>query len=316
MNDIYCALDIGGTYIRAAIFDKKKVLIDDIKKIRLNKNESLSLQINSIFSLMEKIMADNGIGRTKLRGIGISLAAIFSRKDNHIIQWPNNPKWKGLNIKEIFYKRWNVPVIMEDDVNCAAVGEYYYYYEKNYSNMICISIGTGIGSGIIINKQLFIGENGHAGEIGHISINKNGIKCNCGNRGCIQSYASGPAIIDKVNKQLKAENPLTNNLVNSIQDVEKLKDNKNIERLINKIIFNLTRVISHSIMTLDISLIVCTGGIIDGSDFLFKKIKEHLPGHLLNLGRKIDIKKSRLFDKSNLIGAVQLLDNFCKRSKI
>src|SRR5690606_15913905 len=108
----------------------------------------------------------------------------------NIIRWPNHPRWNGFELKSFLENEFQVAVMLEDDANTAALGEFCFLQAHDISNMAFITVSTGIGCGLIVNKQLYTGDNGWAGEIGHIQLDPNGPECTCGKKGCLQALAS------------------------------------------------------------------------------------------------------------------------------
>ena len=129
-----------------------------------------------------------------MRGIGISLAGPVNQGDATLLNPPNLPGLNSYSPKPILQERFRVPVLVGNDANLGAFGEYRYGVARNVSNFVYVTIGTGIGGGIIINGNLLIGARGYAGEIGHMTIRPGGVRCNCGKLGCLEALASGAAL--------------------------------------------------------------------------------------------------------------------------
>ena len=105
------------------------------------------------------------------------------------------PGWIGTNLVERLESRFNLPAVLENDVNCAALGEKWLGAGKGQDNFICLTIGTGIGGGIVLNGSIFRGDTCVAGEFGHIQVVKDGVQCLCGKKGCYERYASAAALL-------------------------------------------------------------------------------------------------------------------------
>ncbi len=140
----------------------------------------------------------------KPASIGISTAGqIDSEKGRVIFATQNMPGWTGMEIRQHIETALGGQVCVENDVNCFALGEAYCGAGKGLRHVLCLAIGTGIGGAIIIDGRLYRGWKGSAGELGHISIDYRGNLCNCGARGCVETYAAGPAIEAAYQQQLK-----------------------------------------------------------------------------------------------------------------
>lgn len=176
----YIGLDVGGTNVRYAFvknLNSEKVIYQKTSFVKTG-DPYIEVEKN-ICDVVDKFPG-------KIKGIGISLSANMVRNTGKVKTWPNNPCWNDYALLEHLDKRYGSPVIIEDDANCGAISEYQ-FLSTNLKNMAYISIGTGIGCGLILNGSLFIGENGFAGEIGHMCINKEESEqiCKCGNKGCL-----------------------------------------------------------------------------------------------------------------------------------
>ena len=134
-------------------------------------------------------------GEESLEGIGLGTPGLIGAGGEIIGEAVNIPGWRDVNLKEIIELEAELPVIVQNDVNLTALGEYVYYAEEGVRNLVCISIGTGIGGGFVINDELYTGSHGLAAEIGHIIVEPEGIECNCGQRGCLEAYASANGIL-------------------------------------------------------------------------------------------------------------------------
>ena len=189
-------IDLGGTNVRIGRVDHNNNLV--YKKYKFLRSEDSEKEIfENIVKNINMFMPKNEF--QKLKGIGISSAAIM--KDGKVLYWPNNTKWNGIDLGEILKDFYNIPIIYEDDANSAAVGEFSYLRknEINTNSMIFITLGTGIGCGVILNGRLYKGESGNAGELGHIKVAEIP-RCKCGNNGCLQTVFSSTNILDDYGK--------------------------------------------------------------------------------------------------------------------
>lgn len=136
-----------------------------------------------------------------LIGIGICVPGLIDK--NQKIVFAPNSNWRDIDLKSFIQKKFNVPVFIENEANAGAYGEKVFGAAKNHDNMIYASIGTGIGIGVIINNDLYRGVSGFSGEMGHMTIDFNGPKCSCGNRGCWELYASEKALLTSLQTKEK-----------------------------------------------------------------------------------------------------------------
>lgn len=155
--------------------------------------------IEIVFSIIEELISAVPESHYGLVGIGISVPGIVD-KSQEVIFTPNS-NWIVRDLKSMIEQKFSVPVLIENEANAGAYGEKVFGAAKNFSNIIYVSIGTGIGIGIIINHDLYRGYNGFSGEMGHMTIDFNGPKCSCGNRGCWELYASERVLYDSSSKK-------------------------------------------------------------------------------------------------------------------
>jgi glucokinase len=172
-------IDLGGTNLRVALVsDEGKIL----KKIKIPSSENVrDALLTSIGDIITSGVA----------GIGFGVAGLIDREKGQVIESPNLPAIEGLNIPEIVRARFDLPVYVENDANVAALGEKWMGEGKAFKSFVLITLGTGIGGGIIHNHALM----NMPAEIGHMSINVSGEKCSCGNNGCLEMYASAKAML-------------------------------------------------------------------------------------------------------------------------
>ncbi len=189
-KDFVCGIDIGGTKILIAKISKTGILKESI---------NLPMSDDNYRKILEKIIIEiKKFGN--ISAAGISIAGDVDSKNGILRYSPNLPKWKNVKLKQYFEKKLNVPTVVENDANCAAYGSYIIDGERKYENFITVTLGTGVGGGIIIDGKLYRGSTGSAGEIGHITINPDGPKCSCGNRGCLETYIGTKGIIKTAEK--------------------------------------------------------------------------------------------------------------------
>lgn len=297
----YIGLDIGGTNVRYCFADISETTILNCQKIPFLKtgdpHTEVEKNICSIINMMDG----------SIEGIGISLAAIMDRNTGKVKIWPNNPCWNCYELVKHLSNRYNVPIIIEDDANCGAIGEYYALASPTpFKNIAYITIGTGIGCGLILNGSLFIGENGFAGELGHVWIDdkENERICNCGNKGCLQSVTSGPAVLKEYNLMAKANLKSLRQVYKKYMqhDICAVKCLSNMIDYISKVVYNL-------VMCLDISVFLIGGGVGNMSVEFIANIKTNVNKRLIPFKREVSVEQAQLGEFSSVYGALQLLKN-------
>ncbi|MDE7262639.1 MAG: ROK family protein [Oscillospiraceae bacterium] len=189
----YIGIDIGGTNLKAG-------LVDESYQITATKHEPLRFasmeQMGETLADMAIALAEeNSIPRDQIASVGMGFPGPVDDRKGVVIKTVNIPI-KFMPVAEMFHRRWaDVPVHLGNDADCAALGEYYHYEDKNIESLILVTLGTGIGTGIILNSKIHTGINGCAGEGGHIVLVHGGEQCSCGRKGCWERYASANALI-------------------------------------------------------------------------------------------------------------------------
>ncbi|MDY6863621.1 MAG: ROK family protein [Thermodesulfobacteriota bacterium] len=183
-------VDLGGTNIRVAAVESNGGIDNEIS-IPTRSKRGREKIISDIVHLCKQIMERKS---GKITAIGFGIPGALKLKEGIVTYSPHLPDWKNFPVKEYLKKDLNLPIVIENDANTAAMGEKWQGAGQGFSNLCCLTLGTGIGGGIILDNKIWRGSQGFAGEVGHMTIKYDGILCPCGNRGCLEAYASGSAI--------------------------------------------------------------------------------------------------------------------------
>lgn len=190
----YIGIDLGGTNLRAAIVDTDTGQIFHQRKRPTLANEGQEAVIGRIVELIRELTRDNGkVGSIKGIGIGVPGTPDI---DTGVIQFlPNLPgKWINVPLQSIVEEEVELPVALINDVRAITLGEWIFGAGRGAQTVACLAIGTGIGGGVVVNGEFHLGIGGTAGEFGHHVVEVDGLPCGCGGKGCLELYASGPAI--------------------------------------------------------------------------------------------------------------------------
>ena len=280
------AIDIGGTMVKYGLISSDgEILSTD--KIETEAEKGLENILNKIDNIFKRYKENNPVG-IAVSGTG-QINGIIGKVigGNPII-----PNWIGTNLVKILEEKYNLPAVLENDVNCVAFGEKWIGAGKDLSNFICLTIGTGIGGGIILNNQLFRGENFVAGEFGHILIKK----------GEFEQFASTTALIRLVKER-------TGKTLNGkeIFDLEK-KEIVEYQEVISEWIENLTDGLSSIIYCFNPANIILGGGVIGQGEPLINRIKNSLFKKIgPQFKEKLNIIQAKLGNNAGMIGASYLL---------
>ncbi|NBO20381.1 MAG: ROK family protein, partial [Rhodobacteraceae bacterium] len=189
-----CGLDIGGTQIKAVILNELNEVIDELQEPS-NANLGPEEVKRSILHLVQTISERGHV----IDFIGIGCAGSVDSGRGIVRNSPNFAMWENVNLKLWLEEQLRIPVQIDNDANCATLAEWRLGEGRGVSNLVLLTLGTGIGGGLVLQGRLYRGSTGTAGELGHFSINSHGIPCPCGNLGCFERYCSASA--------LRAKNP-------------------------------------------------------------------------------------------------------------
>ncbi|WP_077620717.1 ROK family transcriptional regulator [Bacillus sinesaloumensis] len=193
-------IDIGVNYVLSILTDLKGNIL--IEKNQTVGRTTYATIMNIVQDMIQSLMQEMPESRYGIVGIGVGVPGIVNNEGSILLA--PNLGWSNIQFKEDLEKLYNVPVIIENEANAGAVGEQQFGAGEDFKNILYISAGIGIGVGIIVNKELYKGINGFSGEMGHMIIDMNGKRCNCGSRGCWEAYASEQALLEMSDPSLES----------------------------------------------------------------------------------------------------------------
>jgi len=193
MPSFSIGVDLGGTNLRIAAVEEQGSLLE---KITLGTRVTLGRDrvINDMCDAVQHLAAKYQDSKT-LEGIGIGVPGIIDMRTGMIRESPNLPGWADSPVRSEIEKRLGTRVVLDNDANVAAFGEKWLGAARNFENMAMLTLGTGVGGGIVLDGRIWHGMVGMAGEFGHITVEPEGQLCGCGNRGCLEQYASATAVV-------------------------------------------------------------------------------------------------------------------------
>ena len=193
---MYAGIDIGGTNIKGVLTDINGNILC-YKKIPTQKNaKDIENGICEIIKNFQHLNSASPDKTNKINAIGIGAAGSINKEKGLILTSANIQAWKKYPLVSIIEKRTGTKTFLENDATAAVLGELWQGHGKNYSNWVMLTLGTGIGGGVVINGKLYTGRSGSAMEVGHTTIDYKGKKCACGNTGCLERYASATATVE------------------------------------------------------------------------------------------------------------------------
>lgn len=201
--DNYIVADIGGTQIRVALFSRGNINPLQVRKIRTRDKDQTPLE--RLINLIKEVWADTH----DVRAICVAVPGFIDAENGIIIDANNIPGWVNYPIRQLLAEHFSVPILIGNDANLAALGEWRYGAGQGHHHVLYLTISTGIGGGVIINDQMLVGARGLAAEFGHITIIPEGPSCSCGQRGHLEAVASGTAIARWVQEKISLGFPST-----------------------------------------------------------------------------------------------------------
>lgn len=285
------ALDIGGTAIKIGVINENGKIIDK-SEVQTMAHEGGEALINRVFNIINPY---KNIDR-----IGISTAGQVDNVNGKIIFASDNiPGWTGMEIKKRIEEKFNIPTVVENDVNAAAIGEAYYGAGLNSKSFLCVAYGTGIGGAIVEKGEIYRGAYGSAGEFGHIITHANGKKCTCGSSGCYESYASTTALVEKVKKELEL-NEVDGRLIFSI-----INENEKVKNIVDQWILEIIFGLVNLVHIFNPALIVLGGGIME-QEYIIKYIKDNIYKFIMPNYRKVKFEGAKIGNNAGILGIAYL----------
>jgi len=219
-DDLILGIDLGGTKILTAVTDSQGNMLSREHSIT-PASKGRETVIQSILDSAHSALKQAGIAISEIFAIGIGAPGISNPETGILFTSPNLPGWQDVPLRDIIQSRLGKKAFLINDANAAALGEFYFGAARGARNFIYITLSTGIGGGIVIDGKIYSGAIGAAGEVGHMTIDDNGPICNCGNRGCWETLASGTALAREARQQIK-EGVRTSILEYAEGDIEKV----------------------------------------------------------------------------------------------
>ena len=306
---MYIGIDLGGTNIAVGLVDKKGKILQKASTPTLRERHWSEI-VKDMVIMTHKVTEAAGKNLADIKVIGIGIPGNIDN-ENGIVVRAANLNMTNVHIAEEFRKYIDIPVNLENDANAAAYGEYF-VQDPRRDNFLMVTLGTGVGGGIVIKGKIFRGFNGAGGEIGHHVIHTDGEKCACGRRGCYETYASVTALINQTKRKM-AERPdsmmhewvKNNGAVNGFTafDCAKKGDSAAIE-VRDRYITYVAEGIVNLINIFQPETVVIGGGISYEGDTLLNPIREFVEKNEFNKqGPRTQIEVATLFNDAGIVGA-------------
>ncbi len=298
MKNVVIGIDVGGTNIKIG-------LVTEQGRIAARRHLPTSSYANDKDMLIQAI-AQECLSLLKIRhldidqvlGVGIGLPGLVNTQKGVVHSLTNIPGWKNVDLKKIMEAKLRTPVFIDNDVNVMTLAEWKYGAGRRMRNMICITIGTGLGGGLIINDALYRGEGFAAGELGHVPLSEDGQRCNCGGWGCLETYVGNRYLNARAKKIFKEDIALERITRQANQgDQRAVMFWKEVGEHIGN---GLTGIVN----VLNPSGIVIGGGVAQAHRHMFKVIQSTIKKRAMHVqGSMVKVFKSKLGSDAGVIGA-------------
>lgn len=310
---IAIGIDIGGMSIKGAAVDSNGRVYEKFS-MPFIKGEPGEETIRKLAETVKEYIAANGL-ENKIAGIGLGSPGTLDIK-NGVVNYANNLGWENLHVADIFHEILPYPVRLTNDANAASLGEAKFGAGKSYDNIIMLTLGTGVGGGIIINGKLYEGNEGKGAELGHSVIVVDGEQCTCGRKGCLETYASATALIRETKKAMHTNRRSLMwkicpdiDLVGGKVPFEAAKQG---DKVAIDVLDNYIKYLGEGILNFcnifRPNVVVLSGGIANAGDYLFDRVNKYIADR--NYGYKmtpeVKVVPAELGYDSGKIGAAAL----------
>jgi len=300
---ITVGIDVGATRIKMALVDKRGKLsfrreIDtplDTNKVYL---------INSIVNNVREIIAESKAKKRDILGIGIGVPGPVDSKKGLVRYFPNIKGWKNTPLKSILERRLGLKVALDNDVNAMTIGEYMFGAGKGVKNLICLTLGTGVGGGIIINGKIYRGSTMAAGEIGHVPINEKGPRCNCRGIACLERYIGNRYILQR------AKDAFGKTITLERLSALGRKGNKKALKIWKDVGKYLAIALTGAVNLLNPDMVIIGGGVSNAGSLILGPLKKEVASRAMkDQALHVKIVRAKLGDNAGIIGASLLIQN-------
>lgn len=305
-------IDIGGTYIKSGLVNEKGNII----YFHQEKTYQDGLEpIDAIYKCIDNILSNSGINSTSIIGIGVGTPGTID-VIHGVVDYSSNLKWEHYPLKDLIENKYHKTTRVINDANAATYGEFLYGGHGKINNAVMLTLGTGVGGGIIIDGKLFEGNLGKAGELGHITLILDGLPCGCGRAGCFEQYASTRALVNQCREALKSHpESLIHKLINNEDELDGItifKALKQGDKMTAQVLDRYIKYLSEGIMNycniFRPDAIILGGGIAEEKEYLLSKIQSYCLKYHYGYRHtpKVAILAANLGNKAGIIGAASL----------
>jgi glucokinase len=310
-QNIFIGIDLGGTTIKAALVNATGEILHEMRVETEHKDsDRLLAQLITIAQELSK----HSEGRAA--SIGIGVPGLVNSKTNRVEIMPNLPNLAEVDVSALLARETGLPAVLDNDANAATYAEHQAGAARGKRDVFFVTLGTGIGSGLIMNGQIYRGANGFAGEFGHMTIDPEGIECGCGNIGCLETIASGPNIVRRTRERLYRDRTSSLSLLAIPRDRELTAEDiaraaqsgdEMSQLMMERTGMFLGIALAAVVNLLNIEMIVMGGGVMEAGDLILKPTTKEVRRRAFPPSfRDCEIVKAELGPSAGVIGAALL----------
>ena len=317
----YVGIDVGGTGVAAGLVDENYQIVYR-KSVPTDRGVDAQQMVEMLAALVNELLEGAGVSKDKVKSIGLGVPGTANLKTGQIEYANNLPFCQG-NLRMRLAEKTGIKVFFDNDANAAAWGEYL-VCESKPDSFVMVTLGTGIGCGVVLNGKLFRGVNYAAGEIGHMTVKMNGRPCPCGRKGCLELYASAQALVEQAKKKMqKKENSILWKLCdNNIEEMDGRKFFEAVrmeDKCALKVLAWFTKYLGEGLLDLINILqpeVICIGGgISKAADLFLPQIQKHVAEKVYSKdsAQNTQLTAAKLGNDAGIIGAAML--HLCDEEK-
>lgn len=302
-------VDMGATHIMAVLMDLQGCVVAS-QQTKYDVINDPDGTINTIVQITQELLIRMALPQSIVVGMGITLPTPLAGENLDRLTTIYFPAWADCDIKACIRRHFDIPIYIENDANAGAVAEKWWGNGRDYANLAYIKLGTGVGSGLILNNDIFRGDGGTAGEIGHTTIDPTGPTCRCGNQGCLESMVGIPAIIKEAEQRLRQNRPawVSENPINIDSIVRAaLSGDPTARSIVQNAGSFLGIGIANLVNVFNPGLVVLGGDLVAAGDLLFNAVRAAVLRRAMpKAASEVKIMASSLGDDAVAIGAATL----------
>lgn len=306
---LFIGLDLGGTNLKYALGKETGDIVKKMMKPSLADQDQKKI-FENIYSAIHELLEEAKREKESVLAIGIgSPGSIHFEKGKLIGKTPNIESWANAPIKKNIENRFNITTWVDNDANVVALAESRLGAGKGFANALCLTLGTGIGGGLILDNQLHRGAHHSAAEVGHTIVEFDGRPCNCGNRGCLEAYTAAPAIVERYRKKLKRTgltynvSELTTEFIFEKAELSEDLARQTIEETCNYLGAGIASIVN----VVDPDVVIVGGGVSDAGPEFVQRIEDVVKEYSIKaIAKDLKVVKATLGNDAGVAGAILL----------